>query len=115
MVPNWYFYNTDPVTVAVVAADIEIAGLSHAEAHDPKIGGLVVENCPSSGAPRQEITLSCVTAGWTGNLLLSRNNSKVRVFTATNGGSEIWFDGSHNIFATANLPCQPLRGRVVVQ
>ena len=114
LAPGYYFYDADPATVDVVGADIEIAGLTHAVSHDPKVGGLVVRNCDGNEAPRQEITLDCVTGGWNGNLVLSENNKKVRVFTTATGDTEITFNGTDNVFATDN-PFDPLPIHLYVQ
>jgi hypothetical protein len=52
------------------------------------------------------VAISLDTTATSGNLTLSRNNIKFKVFTAVDGGTEIGFDGIDNVFdvATTALP-----------
>jgi hypothetical protein len=50
------------------------------------------------------VAISLDTTATSGNLTLSRNNIKIKVFTAADGGSEIGFDGTDNVFAASDLP-----------
>lgn len=53
-------------------------------------------------APRKKIILK--TTKTSGNVTLTRNNTKVKVFTAASGGTEITFDGTDNKFPVGDLP-----------
>ncbi len=67
-------------------------------------GGVVVRNYDGNNAPRKAITLSATPAGWQGNVILARNNTKVKIYDAATGGNEITFNGTDNKFAGGVLP-----------
>lgn len=82
---------------------ITINGVANAD--KSTIGGLLVLNSDSNNAPRQQITIGqAQPASYTGNVTLTRNNTKVKVFTAATGGTEITFNGIDNRFPNSTLP-----------
>jgi len=86
--------------MTVVGVDLDVVGTDD----DLTIGGLVVRNCDGNNAPRKQIILSAIPEGFQGNVILSRNNTKVKVYDAAAGGNEITFNGTDNKFAGATLP-----------
>ncbi|MHB0913959.1 MAG: T9SS type A sorting domain-containing protein [Armatimonadota bacterium] len=67
-------------------------------------GMVVVRNCDGNGAGRKAITLPNAGGSFSGNLILSRNNSKLKVYDALTGGNEITFNGTDNKFPNSSLP-----------
>ncbi|MHC4648746.1 MAG: hypothetical protein ACYTBJ_25090 [Planctomycetota bacterium] len=58
-----------------------------------------------NSAPRKKIILEKIVPSTCGaNAVLSRNNTKVRVFDAATGGNEVTFSGADNVFANSSLP-----------
>ena len=82
------------------SVDIDIEGV--ADDQETTVGGLVVRNHDGNNAPRKKITLASTAAS--GNVTLTRNNTKVKVFTAATGGTEITFNGIDNKFAVSTCP-----------
>lgn len=75
------------------------------ETTEDTVGGLVVRNFDNNQAPRRKITLrKAYPIAWTGNLFLTRSNSKVRVFDAAQGGGETTFNNQDNKFTNGVLP-----------
>jgi len=67
-----------------------------------------VRKYDNNNAARKKIIVRQVKPTvWTGNVLLSRNNTKVKVFDAATGGTEITFNGTDNKFTNSSLP-EPL-------
>jgi hypothetical protein len=92
----------DPCPPAT-AVSITVSGVANAD--KSTVGGLVVLNSDSNSAPRQQITVAQATpASYTGNVTLTRNNTKVKLFTAATGGTEITFNSTDNKFANSTLP-----------
>jgi GT2 family glycosyltransferase len=85
-----------PVTVT-----LSIDGV--AEEDKVTVGGLLIRRAESNNAPRKRITLS--TTATEGSLTLHRNNEKVKLFTAMEGGDEVAFDeGKNKQYGVAELP-----------
>jgi len=85
----------------VFNVDLDIDGV--ADDKEETIGGLVVKRADGNNAPRKKITLdSTLTIG---NVTLDKNNTtKVKVFTAATGGTEITFNETDNKFPVGDLP-----------
>jgi len=93
--------NIATVTIEVAPkVDLDIGGVT--EVTEYTVGGLVVRNTDGNNAPRKTITLDSTAA--TGNVTLTRSSSKVKVFTAASGGTEIAFNGTDNKFPVGDLP-----------
>jgi hypothetical protein len=91
------------VSVHVVLVDLDIDGVT--DQNEESVGAVVVRSYDSNNAPRVKITLQKVQPSqWSGNVILSRNNTKVKVYTAETGGTEITFNGTDSKFANGNLP-----------
>ncbi|MBI4834950.1 MAG: fibronectin type III domain-containing protein [Planctomycetes bacterium] len=89
----------------VLELDLDIDGILDTD--EISIGGIVVRNFDNNNAPRKKIEIKRVTpTTWNGNvnLILTRNNDKVKIFTAPVGGTEIKFNGRNNKFSNAALP-----------
>jgi hypothetical protein len=82
---------------------ISITGIPYGD--EETLGGVVVKNADNNQAPRQEITLTSTLS--TGTVTLTRSNTKVKVFTAAAGGTEITFNGTDNVFSVST-PIAPL-------
>ncbi len=86
------------INVTVLLVDLDISGVD--EGDEDSVGGFVVLN-----APRKQIILRKVQpAAWSGNVILTRNNTKVKVYDALSGGTEITFNDTDNKFANSALP-----------
>jgi hypothetical protein len=91
----------DPCPTTTVS--ITVSGVANAD--KATVGGLVVLNSDSNNALRQQITVEqAQPASYAGNVTLTRNSAKVKVFTAATNGSEITFNGTDNKFANSTLP-----------
>jgi len=100
--PSGLEYN-DSCTVWVVKVDLAIEDVD--EADEETVGAVVVRNYDNNSAPRKKITLlKADPSSWTGNVILSRSNSKVKVYDAASGGNEITFQNNDNKFANSILP-----------
>jgi hypothetical protein len=96
-------YYSDDCTVTVLEVDLEIDGVSGA--NEETVGGVVVRRYDNNDAPRKKIILhKAEPTTWSGNLILSRNNTKVKVYDAESGGTEITFNDTDNKFANSTLP-----------
>jgi len=113
LVRGWYdcdqdgaYTNTEPhrlLYVAIIRVDVDISGV--ADGDEESVGKVVVRNADTNNAARKQIVLQkAEPSSWAGNLLLARNSTKVRVFTAVTIGSEISFNGNDNKFANSDLP-----------
>ena len=89
---------TIPSGAISVDAELDIDGMPVNQKANP--GGLVVMNSDGNNAPRAEITIQKSPYPE----VLTESNDKVKVFTAATGGTQIAFDGVHNVFASASLP-----------
>jgi GT2 family glycosyltransferase len=83
-----------------ITVDIDIEDVP--DDKEETIGGVVVRRADGNEAPRKKITLDSTAT--TGNVILTRNNSKVKVFTEEEDGTEITFNGTNNKFPVGNLP-----------
>jgi len=93
----------DSITVIALQVDLDIDGV--AEEDEETTGGVVVRDYNDNNAPRKKIILGSVSpSSWTGDVKLTRNNTKVKVFDASSGGTEITFNGTDNKFGDTNLP-----------
>jgi len=106
---NLQFAQGNPVTSVstnlvtyVIKPDLEIDGVASAD--KKTIGATVVRNYDANNAPRKKIILQVAPINWPGNVILSRNNTKIKIFNAVTGGTEIMFNGTDNKFATTSLP-----------
>jgi len=91
----------DPCPTTTVS--ITVSGVANSD--KATVGGLVVLNSDSNSAPRQQITVEqAQPASYAGNVTLTRNSAKVKVFTAATNGNEITFNGTDNKFANSTLP-----------
>ena len=91
------------IQVKAVKVDLDIDGLS--ETDEDSVGGLVVRNYDANNVPRKKITIQKVDPNtWSGNVTLTKNSTKAKVFTASTGGSEVTFNGTDNKFANSALP-----------
>jgi hypothetical protein len=82
---------------------VDLAAKGVADSEEESVGALVIRNADGNEAPRLPVSLRKVK-GLDGDLVLGRVSSRLKVFTAAKGGSEIAFDGSANRFANASLP-----------
>lgn len=82
---------------------VDLAAKGVADGEEESVGALVVKNGDGNDAPRLPVSMRRVK-GLTGDLVLNRVTSRLKVFTAAKGGAEIAFDGSSNRFANASLP-----------
>jgi len=90
------------VNVVVVEVDLEVSGVSEWGEGWP--GGVIVRNHGGNDPARTKIEIRQVKpTTWTGNVLLTRNNSKIKVYDALTGGTEITFNGTDNKFANSSL------------
>jgi hypothetical protein len=87
---------------ACSTVDLDIAG-DYNETTEDNPGAVAVRRYDGNDAPRKEIILQKPT-GYGGNVTLTRSNTKVKVFTAAEEGTEITFNGADNKFAPADLP-----------
>ncbi|HPA46722.1 MAG TPA: hypothetical protein PK395_13230, partial [bacterium] len=91
------------VVVYVVKVDLDIDGIS--EENEESVGGLVVKNLGDNNPPRKKITIQkALPTSWGGDVILTRGDTKIKVFTAATGGTEITFNGTDNKFANSSLP-----------
>jgi hypothetical protein len=68
------------------AVDLDIDALLESQEENP--GGLVVRNADGNDAPRKKIIIQPVdTSYWQGNLVLTKNSDKVRLFSVPKGCS----------------------------
>ena len=87
----------------ILKVDLDIDGV--ADADEETTGAVVVRRHDDNDAPRKKIILRQVEpTAWSGDVLLSRGNTKVKVFDAETGGTEITFNGTDNKFASTALP-----------
>jgi hypothetical protein len=91
-------------TVMVLKVSLTVDGVEEAKKTDP--GALVVRNHDNNNAPRVKVTLEQVLpATWQGNVVLSKNNSNIKVYDSATGGTELTFNGTDNKFSnTSDLP-----------
>jgi hypothetical protein len=89
--------------MAVAKVALEIDGV--ADSDKESVGGLVVRNFDSNDAPREMITIESPQVSAEGFIELTvSNSSKVKVFTAATGGTQLTFDGNDNRFEFSSLP-----------
>jgi hypothetical protein len=90
--PHW------SAKVAKYKVDLDIDGLTGAAEDSP--GAALVRNFDGNNAPRKKIILKAVEPdpGYGEKQVLTRANTKVKVFTASSGGTEITFSGGDNEF-----------------
>ena len=93
-------HGKDRVGQKVIKVDLDIDGVQDTD--EVNVGGFVGAN---ENAPRKKIILrKAEPDNWTGNLILTRNNTRVKVYDAQTGGNEITFNGTNNKFANNTLP-----------
>jgi len=93
----------DKIKLTVMEVDLDISGVSDAD--EEAKGALVVRRYDNNNAPRKEIILRRVIPNaWDGNVVLSRSLTKIKVYDAETGGTEITFNGADNKFANSALP-----------
>lgn len=92
----------DSTKLTVVEVKLSIDGV--ADANKLSTGGLVVRQFDGNNAPRKTIILQAGPSSSNGSVVLTRNNDRVKVFTAASGGTEIAFDGTDNKFAISSIP-----------
>jgi hypothetical protein len=89
--------------VTIIKVDLDIDGVEDAD--EETTGAVVVRRHDDNDAPRKKIILRQVEpTAWSGDVLLSRGSTKVKVFNAETGGAEITFNGTDNKFASTVLP-----------
>jgi len=87
----------------VVDVDLDIDGVD--DDKEETEGEVVVRRADGNNAPRKKIILRAVQPEeWHGDLILTRDNGKVKVYDAAEGGNEITFSGQDNVFADTDLP-----------
>ena len=91
---------SDIISVTITAVDMDIDSVLDILEENP--GGIVVRRYDGNNAPRKKIILRKVQPAH--SVTLSRNNTKVKVFDAQTGGSEIAFNGTENKFTDGQLP-----------
>jgi hypothetical protein len=83
--------------MAKIKVDLDIDGTDEETEDDP--GAVVVRNFGGNNAPRKKIILRAAEgASYGDKQVLTRSSTKVKVFTAPTGGTEITFNGSDNEF-----------------
>ncbi|HWF08832.1 MAG TPA: choice-of-anchor X domain-containing protein [Bryobacteraceae bacterium] len=93
-----------PVDIRITILKVTLTITGVPDANKVSVGGIVVRNFDMNNAPRQQIVVGqAQPASFTGNLILTRNSAKVKVFDAATAGSEITFNGTDNKFANAGI------------
>jgi hypothetical protein len=98
-----YFNVSADAEMIVAKVALEIDGV--ADSDKESVGGLVVRNFDGNDAPREMITIESPQVSVEGFIELTvSNSSKVKVFTAATGGTQITFNGTDNRFEFSSLP-----------
>ena len=94
---------THDAKITLVKVDLDVFGV--ADNKEETEGKVVVRRHDDNKASRKKIILQKVLpVSWTGQVVLSRNNKKVKVFDSRTKGNEISFNGTDNVFDNKNLP-----------
>jgi len=89
--------------MAVPRVALAIDGV--ADSDEESVGGLVVRNFDGNDAPREMITIESPQVSAEGFIELTvSDSSKVKVFTAATGGTQLTFNGTDNRFEFSSLP-----------
>ena len=86
-----------------VPCKLDLAAKGVKDAEEESVGALVVKRTEESQAPRLPVVARRVK-GLASDVVLRRQSSRIKAFTASKGGSEIAFDGSSNRFPPSSLP-----------
>jgi hypothetical protein len=103
-----YKYSSEVTVGVIVDLDTDIDGDNDMDEIDDLFekdkGGLAVRKYGGNDAPRIKIVMrQALPSTWSGNLVLTRNNNKVKVYDAETGGTEITFNGTDNKFTNSSL------------
>ncbi len=91
----------DVVEAKPVVVDLDIAGVE--EEDEQEVGGFVAVRTSDNPAPRKQIMLK-VEGLEEGTATLTRSNARVRVFTTSEDGEEITFNGQDNTWPVNAVP-----------